>query len=484
MPVSVGPAGRSYAIVSNSFTNAASGTVISPSDGNAAHTDLATGINTALTYAPIDGQRRMMGIQAHTATPPGSPADGQVWLVATGGTGVFAGKDKKYAAFAAASWTFFDPLPGDKAIVVSTRQSFLYDAAGVWQPGNALAGANSDITSLAGLTTALSVGQGGTGGNTQATARTGLGAAASGANGDITALGGLTTALSIAQGGTGATTAAGIRTALSLPAATTVGLLARYTGTAGQQGQSQISEDGSGNVGVVTAAPDGRFTVNAGSAALTSLSVLNPTGFQLATYHYLTTGGASVVRRPLSGVLHKVGSNDFSNYQGTYTIQTTVPGGAMADRLSIDPSGHITPGADNTQNFGSASFRLKELFAGTSIINTSDAAEKKALGPADDDLLRAALDTEMVAYQWLAAIELKGEDAARIHFGPTAQGFRDACLARGVDPTRIAAYCEDEVTEDGTTFIRHGLRLDQFDRLLNHARWLVYRGELAYAPPA
>ena len=41
--------------------------------------------------------------------------------------------------------------------------------------GAAKSGANSDITSLAGLTTALSVAQGGTGGNSQATARAGLG---------------------------------------------------------------------------------------------------------------------------------------------------------------------------------------------------------------------------------------------------------------------------------------------------------------------
>ena len=39
----------------------------------------------------------------------------------------------------------------------------------------AASGVNSDITSLTGLTTALSVGQGGTGGNTQALGRTGLG---------------------------------------------------------------------------------------------------------------------------------------------------------------------------------------------------------------------------------------------------------------------------------------------------------------------
>lgn len=67
-------------------------------------------------------------------------------------------------------------------------------------------GANSDITSLSGLTTDLSVAQGGTGASTASAARTNLGAAASGANSDITSLTGLTTDLSVAQGGTGAST--------------------------------------------------------------------------------------------------------------------------------------------------------------------------------------------------------------------------------------------------------------------------------------
>jgi hypothetical protein len=52
----------------------------------------------------------------------------------------------------------------------------------------AAAGANSDITSIAGLTTALTVAQGGTGSTTAGDARTNLGAAASGSNADITAL--------------------------------------------------------------------------------------------------------------------------------------------------------------------------------------------------------------------------------------------------------------------------------------------------------
>lgn len=52
----------------------------------------------------------------------------------------------------------------------------------------AASGANSDITSLTGLTTPLSVAQGGTGSATAGGARTNLGAAAAGANTDITSL--------------------------------------------------------------------------------------------------------------------------------------------------------------------------------------------------------------------------------------------------------------------------------------------------------
>lgn len=55
-------------------------------------------------------------------------------------------------------------------------------------------------------TDTIAVANGGTGATTAATARTNLGAAASGANTDITSLAGLTTALSVAQGGTGRAT--------------------------------------------------------------------------------------------------------------------------------------------------------------------------------------------------------------------------------------------------------------------------------------
>ncbi|MFP3638101.1 hypothetical protein [Paraburkholderia sp. SIMBA_054] len=130
----------------------------------------------------------------------------------------------------------------------------------------AKSGANSDITSLSGLTAALSISQGGTGQATQAAAlsallgaslipvinggtnastaagaRTSLGAAASGANSDITSLSGLTTALSVGQGGTGGATAAAARSALG--AAATGTDLSQFAATTSAQLAGVISDE-------------------------------------------------------------------------------------------------------------------------------------------------------------------------------------------------------------------------------------------------
>ncbi len=47
-----------------------------------------------------------------TATPPGSPTDGDVYLVAPSATGIWSGKDGQVAAYYASNWYYATPTPG------------------------------------------------------------------------------------------------------------------------------------------------------------------------------------------------------------------------------------------------------------------------------------------------------------------------------------------------------------------------------------
>ena len=92
---------------------------------------------------------------------------------------------------------------GDLEDATVVMQLFSFIQSSVNGASLAASGANSDITSLSGLTTPIALVQGGTGvaaANTAA-ARAALAAAASGANSDITSLTGLTTQLPGAASG-------------------------------------------------------------------------------------------------------------------------------------------------------------------------------------------------------------------------------------------------------------------------------------------
>lgn len=98
----------------------------------------------------------------------------------------------------------------------------------------ATSGANSNITSLTGLTTAMPISEGGTGSTNASAALTALGAASSGANSSITSLSGLTTALPITEGGTGATSASSALASLGAipaPSSPVQGNVMYYNGT-------------------------------------------------------------------------------------------------------------------------------------------------------------------------------------------------------------------------------------------------------------
>ena len=63
------------------------------------------------------------------AAPPGSPADGERWIVGAGATGAWAGQSNKIAAWQDGAWSFFAPAVGWRAQVEDER------LAAVWQDG-------------------------------------------------------------------------------------------------------------------------------------------------------------------------------------------------------------------------------------------------------------------------------------------------------------------------------------------------------------
>jgi hypothetical protein len=223
--------------------------------------------------------------------------------------------------------------------------------------------------SITGITD-LAVADGGTGASTAANARTNLSAAASGANSDITSLTGLTTPLSQAQGGTGTTTGyygfknriingamvidqrnAGASVTLSTTTQYPVDRFASYEGTSGATITAQRS----------TIAPTGftnsiLYTVSTGTTpAVGDINAFwqSIEGFNVADLGWGTANAQTVtlsfwVRSSVTGTYSVSFNNNASNrfYVGTYTVNSANTWEQKTITVAGDTSGTWT--TDNT----------------------------------------------------------------------------------------------------------------------------------------
>lgn len=191
----------------------------------------------------------------------------------------------------------------------------------------AASGANSDITSLTGLTTPLSVAQGGTGSGVAATARANLGAAASGSNGDITAL---TNAAGIQIGApTGGAQGVGTINA--------TGLFINGVGVGTGSGSVTSVNVSGGTTGLTTA---GGPVTTSGTITLGGTLAVANGGTGQTTY----TDGQLLIGNSSTGGLAKAtitaGSGiTVTNGNGSITIASTAGGGTVT---SVDASGGTT----------------------------------------------------------------------------------------------------------------------------------------------
>lgn len=148
----------------------------------------------------------------------------------------------------------------------------------------------------------------------------------------------------------------------------------------------------------------------------------------------------------------RLGAVISSRQTGDKSFQTGLSFGVGKSALSsnvmqrfvdIRHDGGLIPGESGVQPLGGASNLWSQLFASTATINTSDAREKVNLTNPDEALMRAWGKVNFKSFQFVDAVEKKGEDA-RNHFGVVAQQVAEAFASEGLDASRYALFCYDK----------------------------------------
>ncbi len=90
------------------------------------------------------------------SAPPASPGDGQCWIVASGGSGAWQGKDLNIAAWQDGAWMFYPPTIGTLAYNDAAGAPIVWTGS-AWAP-IASGGSGGAVSSVAGRTGAVTLG--------------------------------------------------------------------------------------------------------------------------------------------------------------------------------------------------------------------------------------------------------------------------------------------------------------------------------------
>ena len=133
------------------------------------------------------------------------------------------------------------------------------------------------------------------------------------------------------------------------------GVIHFRTGTpSGTDIPERMTIDSSGNVGIGTDSPSQLLDVYSSTSG-TVARITGPNAYDAERGLQFSVGRAKI-----SGFLNTTGGTPGSSLR----FYTMPDGGSVTERMRIDSSGHITPGADNTQDFGSSSKLWQNIYTG------------------------------------------------------------------------------------------------------------------------
>jgi hypothetical protein len=211
----------------------------------------------------------------------------------------------------------------------------------------------------------------------------------------------------------------------------------RMAGVSGTWKLQKVNDAYTTSTDLLTVDPNGILTAAGESRTSGSFRTSNATP---AVIFYETDQGAnlkSIWNVLDGGTLQWQARDDADGYLSTVMTLSRVGVFSVA--------GAVIPMVDNTQNIGSASFRMATVYAGTGTINTSDAREKTAVTALTDAEIAAAkaLAVELGSFKFLSSVAEKGA-AARSHIGMTVQRAIEIMLAHDLDPMAYAFICHDK----------------------------------------
>ena len=143
------------------------------------------------------------------------------------------------------------------------------------------------------------------------------------------------------------------------------------------------------------------------------------------------------------------------------TVGLGIPAGAVINGGLQETAEAVLP-TKSPYNIGTASRKFNELFLTNGTINTSDEREKLFVDVSDIEREAAiAIAKTIRGFKWVDAIGLKGESAARVHFGVGAQTVIDILHSKGLEPFNYSFVCADAVATDpvtGVSEVIYGIR--------------------------
>jgi hypothetical protein len=401
---------------------------------------------------------------AQQNAPPSTPADGDRYLVGTAGSGAWAAKNNLIATWSATAgcWLFTTPSAGWQVTVNASFVRLQYSGS-AW----GVLSAAPDAATVAGRLAYF----------TSTTGQLGQAQASEDGSGNLATVGQVRSGGSISAGGGSANTT-GIGRAVTISSTAADGLSGVEFLSGGTLHGLTMFNNAGGEIGTVTNLPfllkqnnATRVTINASaitaalpiaaSAGLTGTTAALTTRVDIGTVGSLglplqVAGNAQFGPKAGPGVRYQVvsttyqlaGINHDNNAYNALALSTT-----GNNDLLVDTSGNVTvrvnlgPATDNAVNLGSGSFRWATVYAGTGTINTSDETDKTELRPLSDAERRVArrIFGMIGVFQWLAAVDEKGEEGARLHVGVTAQALRRAFEAEGLAAARYGVWCCDPV---------------------------------------